>query len=216
MSRRPAPPRVRTAPVGASAVAGATARRQVVRGSRSAAGTGPTSTRPSSRPAPAAGVPVPATGHDSEREPRTLQLARLISVRALVLGVVVLVGFSMLFPTIRAYLGQRAELDALAADVVQAEQQEKDLQYELERWSDPPYVAAQARERLSFVMPGETSYRVIDPEVVVETPAVQGATSGPVAGPALPLGGVETPWYATVWSSVRIAGESEILDEAGG
>ena len=135
-------------------------------------------------------------------------------MRALVLGVVVLVGFSMLFPTIRAYLAQRAELDALAAEVSLAEQQAEDLQAELDRWSDPPYVAAQARERLSFVMPGETSYRVIDPEVVVETPAVQGAAQGPVAGPTLPMGGAETPWYATVWTSVQIAGQSEVPDEA--
>lgn len=129
-------------------------------------------------------------------------------MRALVLSVVLLVGFTMLFPTIRAYLGQRAELDALASDVVVAEQRERDLQAELDRWSDPAFVQAQARARLSYVLPGETSYRVIDPEFVVETPTVEGATPGPVAGPTLPMGGAVAPWYTTVWDSVRIAGES--------
>lgn len=150
-----------------------------------------------------------AAGADSAEQPPR-HLARLISVRALVLSVVLLVGFTMLFPTIRAYLGQRAELDALASDVLVAEQQEKDLQAELDRWADPAYVQAQARERLSFVLPGETSYRVIDPEVVVEAPTVEGAAPGPVAGPTLPMGGAVTPWYATVWDSVRIAGESAV------
>ena len=131
-------------------------------------------------------------------------------MRALVFGVVVLVGFSMLFPTVRAYLGQQAELTALAADVTAAERAEKEHRAELDRWGDPAYVAAQARERLSFVNPGETSYRVIDPEVVVEVPAVEGATDGPVTGPALPAGGVEVPWYATVWESVQVAGTSPV------
>jgi cell division protein FtsB len=145
-------------------------------------------------------------------ESRTLQLARLISVRALVLGIVLLIAFSMLFPTLRSYLGQRAELDALATQVRAAEQQEKDLSAELARWDDQSYVAAQARSRLAFVMPGETSYRVIDPEVVVEAPLVAG-TTGPGAGPAIPAGGAVAPWYASVWESVQIAGEAPMPTE---
>lgn len=129
-------------------------------------------------------------------------------MRALVLAIVALVAFSMLFPTIRAYLAQQAELHTLASDVAAAERAEKDSQAELDRWSDPAYVEAQARERLSFVNPGETSYRVIDPEVVVETPTADGATPGPAAGPTLPVGGAEVPWYATVWQSVEIAGDA--------
>lgn len=213
MSRRPASPRARTSGSGAAVATAAGPGRTSARAARPATTSARAGTRPSARPA-ASGAPAKVVPADEDLEPRTIQLARLISVRALVLGVVMLVGFSMLFPTIRAYLGQRAELDSLATEVALAEQQEKDLQAELDRWSDPPYVAAQARERLSFVMPGETSYRVIDPEVVVETPVVQGAAQGPVAGPTLPLGGAETPWYATVWTSVQLAGESEVPDEA--
>src|SRR5699024_9323443 len=107
-----------------------------------------------------------------------VRLARLVSVRALVLGIVLLVAFTVLFPTVRAYLGQRAELESLAAQVEEAEQTEEELAAELARWDDEAYVAAQARERLSYVLPGETPYRVIDPEVVVEEPAVDPATEG--------------------------------------
>lgn len=130
-------------------------------------------------------------------------------MRAIVLGVVLLAGFTLLFPTVRAYLGQRAELDALAAQVAQAEQDEQTLERDLDRWEDPAYVAAQARERLSYVLPGETAYRVIDPEVVVE-PEADPATPAPEAGPALPTGGAVTPWYTTVWESLEVAGSAEV------
>lgn len=139
-----------------------------------------------------------------------MRVARLVSVRAMVLGVVLLAGFTLLFPTIRAYLGQRAELDALAAEVTAAERAEGDLRSELDRWQDPAYVAAQARERLPYVMPGETAYRVIDPEVVVEQPLVDGAVAEPGAGPTIPTGGAVTPWYTTVWESMRVAGQSDV------
>ncbi len=129
----------------------------------------------------------------------------MLSVRALALGVVLLVAFSVLLPTVRAYLGQRAELDALADEVAAMEQREDELQAELDRWEDDAYVAARARERLSFVLPGETAYRVIDPETVTEPPAADNEP-GPFTGPALPAGGALQPWYTTVWESVQIAG----------
>ena len=136
----------------------------------------------------------------------------MLSVRALALGVVLLVAFSVLLPTVRAYLGQRAELESLAAEVAAMEQNHEELQAELDRWSDEAYVAARARERLSFVMPGETAYRVIDPETVTEPPAVE--DEGPLAGPALPAGSALQPWYTTVWESVRIAGEVPVDADA--
>jgi cell division protein FtsB len=141
-------------------------------------------------------------------------VAQLLSVRTLVLGVVVLSAFTLLFPTVRACLGQRAELDALAAHVTQAEQEEDDLRSELDRWHNPAYVAAQARERLSYVMPGETAYRVVDPEVVVEDPVVEGAPAEPTDGPTLPTDSEAAPWYTTVWESVSVAGESPVPADA--
>lgn len=133
-------------------------------------------------------------------------------MRALVLGVVVLAAFTLLFPTVRAYLGQRAELDALSSQVTTSEQDQRELSRQLDRWSDPAYVEAQARERLGFAMPGETAYRVVDPEVVVEQPVGEEPEAAPGAGPTLPVGGSVKPWYATVWDSVAAAGEAEVPD----
>lgn len=158
-------------------------------------------------------------------EPTPVRLARWLSVRALVLGLVVLVGFALLFPSVRAHMAQRAELDALAARLLAAEEQEQELRAELDRWDDPAYVQAQARHRLMFVFPGETAFRVIDPEVVVEQPVLDGG-NGVEAGPALPFGGSSgTPWYSTVWESVGLAGaygyepleaaEDDVVDGVG-
>jgi hypothetical protein len=125
---------------------------------------------------------------------------------------VLLAGFTLLFPTVRAYLGQQAELRALATQVTTAEQDEESLEQELDRWQDPAYVAAQARARLGYVMPGETSYRVIDPEVVAEDPAADGGAE-PTAGPAVPAGGALAPWYQTIWESVQAAGGADAAAE---
>ncbi|MBO1751965.1 septum formation initiator family protein [Actinotalea sp. BY-33] len=156
--------------------------------------------------------PAPHAAEPEGDEPRPARLARLLSIRALVLAVVLLVGFTLLFPTVRAYLGQRAELAALEQSVLDAEQHEKDLEAELARWDDPAYVQAQARARLSFVFPGETAYRVIDPEVVEEEVLAEGAPTGDDTGPTLPIDGSGTPWYTTIWSSVQIAGELDVVD----
>jgi hypothetical protein len=75
-----------------------------------------------------------------------------------------------------------------------------DLSDDLARWDDPAYVVAQARERLGYVFPGETPYRVVDPEVVATEPNdVSGAIETPVTT-------VLAPWYSTLWDSIEQAG----------
>ncbi|MDO8106826.1 septum formation initiator family protein [Isoptericola sp. b441] len=163
--------------------------------------------RGSDRPAPRAAERRATVERD---EPGVGDLARLLSVRALLLGVVLLIGFTMVFPTVRAYLAQRSELSALAAKVAAAEKRETDLSAQLARWDTDAYVIAQARERLSYVMPGETAYRVIDPQVVTEQPHVSSSDPGSTGGLALPVGGAVAPWYSTIWSSVQLAGEAPL------
>lgn len=128
---------------------------------------------------------------------------RQISMRALVLFVVVLMAFIVLAPTLRAYVSQQEQTRSLAAQIEASEDRAAMLEGEIEKWDDPAFAQARARERLGYVMPGETPYRVVDPQTVTgeEVPTDDQDQDGPVAVPR------DGPWYLTVWDSVQVAGE---------
>ena len=75
-----------------------------------------------------------------------------------------------------------------------------DLQGQLSRWNDPAYVTAQARERLGWLVPGETGYTVV------------GADGKPLGG-GLTLDSSATVdpeqaqpmWWDRMWGSVAAA-----------
>jgi len=136
---------------------------------------------------------------------------RLFTIRFAMLFVIAIFALVTLFPTVRAYLTQRAEIAELEQEVEAAEQREADLRAELSRWEDPAYVAAQARDRLAFVMPGETAYKVIDPSFVEpEEPALaEGEVdSGLPALEDLVDVSTDQPWYSSIKDSIRVAGEN--------
>jgi cell division protein FtsB len=96
---------------------------------------------------------------------------------------------------LREFLDQRADIRRL--ETAQAAQRERvaALQEEERRLRDPAHVRRLARERLHYVMPGETAYVVLrpapdEPDDVVVPPA-----------PA----GTQAPWWSQLWSSVRAA-----------
>jgi cell division protein FtsB len=64
--------------------------------------------------------------------------------------------------SMRAYLQQRAHIDDLRAQIDSSERDIALLEREKRRWDDDAYIETQARERFGWVMPGETSYQVID------------------------------------------------------
>ena len=134
------------------------------------------------RTSPVAGRP--------KREPVAVRRSPL-TPRAAVLA---LIAAGLLAPAalpMREYVNQRSEIAALEA--AQAAQRERvaGLEAEKQRLQDPAYVAAEARRRLHFVLPGETAYVVLAPEpgTVQEEKA-----KGP-----------EAPWYSQVWGSVEEA-----------
>ncbi|MBT0992873.1 septum formation initiator family protein [Cellulomonas sp. DKR-3] len=133
---------------------------------------------------------------------------RLFSVRTIVLGLVLVLAFILVYPTLHTYLRQEVELRALRGEVADARQRNEDLEAELARWDDPAYVTAQARERLSYVLPGETAYRVIDPETVEEDVAPADEQDTPVAATTTAV-----PWYTSVWDSVEVAGAAPTNEE---
>jgi len=92
---------------------------------------------------------------------------------AVVMFGVIILAVLVLSPTIRMYATQQQQIsklqqqnDAQKAEIGKLDQQIKD-------WDDPDYIKAQARDRLLYVMPGETSYLIIDdlPKAPAATPA---------------------------------------------
>ncbi|WP_246125192.1 FtsB family cell division protein [Cellulomonas xylanilytica] len=162
----------------------------------------PAATRPATR-----GTPTPPRG-TPRAERVQVRVPRLFTVRAMVFSCVLLLAFVLVYPTLHSYLQQRVEVDQLRAEVEAARERNDDLEADLLRWDDEAYVRAQARERLSFVMPGEKAFRVIDPETVPDTPPA-------AEGPASVLdSGSTLPWYATVWESVAVAGVTPVQEDA--
>ena len=119
--------------------------------------------------------------------------------RAAMLALVVcLLAISLAYP-LREYLSQRGEISDYRAAVAEQEHRVADLQRQHDRWNDPAYVEAQARERLHYVMPGETSYVVLESREERSTDGVVQAAPEEVA---------RRPWFTDLWHSVATAGRS--------
>lgn len=86
---------------------------------------------------------------------------RLSAFTGIMLGLVVLGAF-VLVPSVGVYLDQRQQIAALEQAVQLGEDDVAELEAERERWADPAYITAQARERLYYVTPGEVVYLVDD------------------------------------------------------
>ncbi|SPT53141.1 Septum formation initiator [Actinomyces bovis] len=114
------------------------------------------------------------------------------------LAIVAVLTFAIVFagPAARQFLVHRAELADAKRQLAQAQATQAALQQELARWDDDAYARSQARERLGYVMPGETSYVVVGAEEL-ETKQKPGAATVPSQ--------MASPWYQTLTESVRLA-----------
>lgn len=121
--------------------------------------------------------------------------------RVAILLLVITLAVAVALPSVRAYLNQQETLGELRAEAQAGREEVDDLTAEVARWDDPAYVVAQARERLTFVFPGETPYRVVDAEVV------DGPADGSPAAERQPAAMAGAPWYDRLWGSVIDAGE---------
>ena len=123
-----------------------------------------------------------------------------VTRRAIVLILVVVALVISFGGSLRGYLAQQHELAVAEQEIRDRSAQIADLEAELARWDDPDYVKAQARDRLGWVMPGETGYRVI------------GAEGKPIGGGVviesaekLPAGEHEPVWWDRLWGSMQAA-----------
>lgn len=123
-----------------------------------------------------------------------------LTARALALVVVVLVLTISYATSLRIYFSQAHEIASTKAQIADSQATIADLQSQISRWDDPAYVSAQARERLGWLVPGETGYTVV------------GADGKPLGG-GLTLdsseadqpGQKQATWYDRMWGSVKAA-----------
>ena len=120
------------------------------------------------------------------------------------LGLVV-IGVLVIAPTLHLYIDQQHQISSLEKQNASTAAKIADLKKQQADWSDPDYIRAQARSRLLYVMPGETSYLVIDDR----PPALQTSTP-PVS---TDIQNTQSDWIASLLGSFFTAG---LTDQTAG
>jgi len=101
-----------------------------------------------------------------------------------------------LAPPTQRYFAQRAQINAVRAEVSANNHALADAARQLQLWKDPEYIKTQARERLHFVLPGERQYIVTDTS---ESPT----TTTTAVAKDIPSG---LPWYNRLIASITEVG----------
>ena len=152
---------------------------------------------PVERAASSTGSASGSAGSEPEGLPTTAP-ERVLPPRVVTLAVVCLLAFVVVFTSLRAYLSQQAQYDAVVAKIKEASDTSTALENELAQWKDDTYVRAQVRERLGYVMPGDTSYVVVGADTVKQ----------PSAGGEATQDSQDVPWYQALRESSQAAGQS--------
>jgi cell division protein FtsB len=129
-------------------------------------------------------------------EQRADQRLGFTARRAAVLAAVICVLTLTIAGPVRTYFAQRTEMEQLTASEAALRGQIADLEQQKGKLADPAYIAAQARERLGFVKPGDIPFQVQLPSTTA-TPGQPGAeTAKPVNN---------DPWYTSLWHTIADA-----------
>ncbi|MFF3613448.1 septum formation initiator family protein [Streptomyces sp. NPDC002580] len=120
----------------------------------------------------------------TKRQARRSRLTGRAALLALVLcSLIVALAYPM-----RQYVSQRAQVADVERQREQARQRVEQLRDLKARWQDDAYAKQQIRQRLHYVMPGETGFVAIDPDAAKQSRAGRGAA--------------DRPWYTNVWDGV--------------
>ncbi|NBR93603.1 MAG: septum formation initiator family protein [Actinobacteria bacterium] len=112
------------------------------------------------------------------------------------ISVVIFIIAVTIAPPAQRYFTQRAQINAIEAELTSRKARLAEAEIELQKWRDPNYVKSQARERLHFVLPGERQYIVLG----VETEeSANEKKKTPVA--TRQFG--SAPWYTKLISSIQ-------------
>jgi cell division protein FtsB len=119
---------------------------------------------------------------------------------SLVMMVVLVLAVVVLAPSLRTYAEQRQQISQLSASVADQKAEVDQLTSQRERWNDRTYVTTQARERLSYVLPGDISFLVIN-----DLPAVAPleAETAPVS---TNIQSTTIDWLGSLFASTMTAG----------
>ncbi|MEU3738620.1 septum formation initiator family protein [Streptomyces sp. NPDC032198] len=120
----------------------------------------------------------------TKRQARRSRLTGRAALLALVLCSLVV---ALAYP-IRQYVSQRAEIADQRKEQAERRENVERLKDEKARWRDDAYAEQRVRDRLHYVMPGETGFTVVDPEAAKNQRSDQGAAA--------------RPWYSNVWDGV--------------
>ena len=167
------------------------------------------SSKPSSRTSPTAnqaGRTTTRTQQEHVVEPIARQAAESVEQRseqrlgftarrAAVLAAVICVLTLTIAGPVRTYFAQRTEMNQLAASEAALRRQIADLEQKKVKLGDPAYIAAQARERLGFVKPGDIPFQVQLPPTAA-APQPGSDTAKPASS---------DPWYTALWHTVADA-----------
>lgn len=124
-----------------------------------------------------------------------------LTSRSLALGTVVVMLVTFLAPPMQRYFIQRAQINALKADIEATQIRISEAEKQLMRWQDPKYVKTQARARLHYVWPGETQWIVVDKDgqqvqTRIELPVVDVSSSS-------------GSWYGRILTSIELAAHGQ-------
>ena len=123
--------------------------------------------------------------------------ARKSSGPAMTFAIVLFILAWTLAPPAQRYFAQRAQINAIKAQVSANETALEQAAKELALWRDPEYIKSQARERLHYVFPGERQYIVTDQsesnEAAPETAVAKNIPQG-------------LPWYERLIASISETG----------
>src|SRR4051812_41964274 len=115
-----------------------------------------------------------------------------LTARAAILAVAIAsVALALALP-FKVWVAQRGQIHELQSATKSQQQRVAELRAQERRWQDPAYIKQQARLRLHYAMPGETTYVVLGKN----RPSARHAPSRP----AQPT--VSGPWYSRLWQSV--------------
>lgn len=124
-----------------------------------------------------------------------------VSLRMLAIAAFAALAVLIVITPLRAFIGQQEQIRALNDELAARKAHISELNDTIALWKDPKYVQSQARQRLGYVMPGQTLYYVTGKQG-------QSAQSGEQRiAEANKARRAATPFYMTMWDSITMAGQ---------